>query len=283
MANSPAMVARRALVTVLLSLASLYGVLLSVTRESTDDQVLAGYKKLIRKVHPDKKGKTEDAQRLLSAKNLWDTARKEAKKPGRPRNDGPRSSDATYDWEAAREAELADPEEIRKVYRIRAGAVMLTYNGIRDVAQWHKSKKVKVEEWAQAVRSGALTKAIKELSPIRARGPWEVLCDNEHFLASSVCQRGHARARVTLWSIPARSPDLNPVERFWAWLRRKLRSMDLADAIAKKPVLGRMAYRARVIRVLKTTKAQTAAANIAKGFRRTCKRIVDCKGAGVKG
>ena len=59
--------------------------------------------------------------------------------------------------------------------------------------------------------------------------------------------------------------------------------MDLADTIAKRPVLGRMAYRARMVRVLKTTKAQATAANIAKGFRRTCKRIVDSKGAGVKG
>ena len=59
--------------------------------------------------------------------------------------------------------------------------------------------------------------------------------------------------------------------------------MEIAGAIAKKPVLSRMAYRARVVRVLKTTKAQTAAANIAKGFCRTCKRIVDSKGAGIKG
>ena len=60
--------------------------------------------------------------------------------------------------------------------------------------------------------------------------------------------------------------------------------MDLADdAIAKKPVLGRMAYRARVVRVLKINKAQNTAANIAKGFRRICKRIVDSKRAGVKG
>ena len=115
------------------------------------------------------------------------------------------------------------------------------------------------------------------------RNPWEVLCDNAAFLTSVACQRERARARVTLWSILARSPDLNPVELFWAWLRKKLRSMDLADAIAKKPVLGKMAYRARVVRVLKTTKAQTVAANIAKGFRRTCKRIVECKGRGVKG
>ena len=134
MALSQAMVARRALVTVLLSLASLYGVLLSVARESTDDQVLAGYNKLIRKVHPDKKGKTEDAQRLLSAKSSWDAARRDAKKPEPPRNAGPRSSNEAHDGGA----ELADPEQVRKVYRIQAGAVMLTYSGIRDVAQWHR-------------------------------------------------------------------------------------------------------------------------------------------------
>ena len=80
MVVSQALIARRALVKVLVSLASLYGVLLSVTRESTDDQVLAGYKKLIRKVHPDKGGKTEDAQRLQSAEEFWDNAKSKAKK-----------------------------------------------------------------------------------------------------------------------------------------------------------------------------------------------------------
>ena len=103
---SQALTARRALVKVLVSLASLYGVILSVTRESTDDQVLAGYQKLIRKVHPDKGGKTEDGQRLQSAKEFWDTAKSEAKKAGRPYNDEARASDATQNGGA----ELADPE-----------------------------------------------------------------------------------------------------------------------------------------------------------------------------
>ena len=84
MAVSQALTIRRALVKVLVSLASLYGVILSVARESTDDQVLAGYKKLIRKVHPDKGGKTEDAQRLQSAKDFWGTAKSEPKKADRP-------------------------------------------------------------------------------------------------------------------------------------------------------------------------------------------------------
>ena len=80
MVVSQALIARRALVKVLVSLASLYGVLLSVTRESTDDQVLAGYKKLTKKVHADNGGKTEDAQRLRSAKDGWDIPESEAKR-----------------------------------------------------------------------------------------------------------------------------------------------------------------------------------------------------------
>ena len=62
-----------------------------------------------------------------------------------------------------------------------------------------------------------------------------------------------------------------------------MRAMDLKDAVAKKPVLGKMAYRARIMRVLKTQVAQRKASNIAKGFRRTCKLIVDGHGAAVRG
>ena len=57
---------------------------------------------------------------------------------------------------------------------------------------------------------------------------------------------------VKLWHVPAKSPDLNPVEMVWAALRKKLRKMDLADAVAKRPVLDKSAYTARVRRVLKT-------------------------------
>ena len=83
--------------------------------------------------------------------------------------------------------------------------------------------------------------------------------------------------------MPARSPDLNPVEKYWSWLRRKLRAMDLQDALAKRPVLGKMAYKARVQRLVRSAPSQTAAANIAEGFRAVCKRIVAAKGAAVKG
>ena len=102
-------------------------------------------------------------------------------------------------------------------------------------------------------------------------------------LLRTLCKKTRDRAGVKLWSIPPRSVDLNAVERFWAWLRKKLRSMDLADAGAKRPLLGKMAYRARTVRGLKTKRAQEVAINIARGYKRTCKSIIAAKGAAVKG
>ena len=93
----------------------------------------------------------------------------------------------------------------------------------------------------------------------------------------------HERAKVILWHVPAHSLDLNPVVKYWGWLRKKLRAMDLADALAKRPVLGKTAYRARVRRVIKSAKSQTVAGDCAKGLRATCNRVVAAKGAAVKG
>ena len=64
---------------------------------------------------------------------------------------------------------------------------------------------------------------------------------------------------------------------------KAFKKMDLGDAVAKGPVLGNMAYKARVVRLLKTNRAQQTAINIAKGYSNTCKRIVECRCAAVKG
>ena len=73
------------------------------------------------------------------------------------------------------------------------------------------------------------------------------------------------------WHVPPHSPDLNPIEKYWGWHRKKLRAMDLADAVAKRPVLNKTAYKARVRRVIKSVRSQTVAGNSAKGLRGTCK------------
>ena len=110
-----------------------------------------------------------------------------------------------------------------------------------------------------------------------------VLCDNEKFLTARASNDAHKAVGVRLWKIPAKSPDLNPVERFWGWLRKKLRAMDLADAVARSPPLGRMAYVARVRRVVKTDKAQTVAGNHAQALRKVCREVIKKKGAATSG
>ena len=82
-----------------------------------------------------------------------------------------------------------------------------------------------------------------------------------------------------VYFLPPYSPDLNPIEMFWGWIRRKLRLMDLADLRLKRRPLGKTAYTLRVKRVMQTQKAQTVAKNFATRFRKACVQVVKRKGA----
>ena len=144
---------------------------------------------------------------------------------------------------------------------------------------FHKKRKLNKIEWTKAVHAGKLTNAIKALSPVKTNGPWHVLTDNESFLHAGISQKEHRLAKVKMWFIPPKSPDLNPIERFWSWLRRQLRQMDLNDQCAKRPVLSKPQYIARVRALLKTEKAKLAASHIARGQKKICQIIVDRKGA----
>ena len=90
-------------------------------------------------------------------------------------------------------------------------------------------------------------------------------------------------AGVALWQIPPRSPDLNPVEKLWSWLRRKLRAMDLKDAVAKRPVLGKMAYTSRVRSVAYSQQAQRVAKACTLGLKKVCREVIRKKGAATTG
>ena len=148
---------------------------------------------------------------------------------------------------------------------------------------FHKTKKVSIVEWKSAVDAGKLEKALKAAKSQKCAGQWLVLCDNESFLRAAAVSAAHKRSGVKLLKMPAKSPDLNPVERVWAWLRKKLRAMDLADAMAKRRVLSKAKYTARVKRVLKSKKLQRVAAACTRGFREVCKEVVQKKGAATKG
>ena len=85
---------------------------------------------------------------------------------------------------------------------------------------------------------------------------------------------GHRKVKVRLWQIPAKSPDLNPIEKFWAWVRRELRARDFADLRAKRPVPGKTAYKKRVVNVLRSARAQRHAAACVRGLRKVCREVL---------
>ena len=146
---------------------------------------------------------------------------------------------------------------------------------------WHAKKKTDNEEWSEAVREGKLTEALRKLNPGRRRGPWTVLCDNESFLRHPTSMRAYALRRVRLWAVPPRSPDLNPIEMFWAWVRRQLRLQDLDDLRQHRPPLTKPAYILRVKALFRSAKAQPVARSCAMKLRTKCRSVLANNGAAI--
>jgi hypothetical protein len=157
----------------------------------------------------------------------------------------------THMWRKKSEAakpELAGDKEYGNQFPAARAVPM--WGGVAEggfaVVFFHPRRKTNGEDWAKAVGKGKLVDAIKQLNPDRKRGPWRVLCDNESFLEAPGSREAHRRAGVTLLHIPSKSPDLNPAEKFWSWLRRRLRQLDLANLRLKKPPIGLVAFKTRV-------------------------------------
>jgi hypothetical protein len=147
---------------------------------------------------------------------------------------------------------------------------------------WHDAKKTDNEEWSQVVRSGGLSQALRKINPGRRVAPWSVLCDNESFLRHPSCRRAYAAKNIQLWGVPPKSPDLNPVEMFWGWVRRQLRLKDLEDLRMKRPTMSRVDYRRRVQGLLRGATAQRMAKRFASTLRMTCKRVIKNMGAAAR-
>jgi hypothetical protein len=64
---SPGARFKRALVALLLELARVYGLTLNLNRDSQDEKVKAGFRKVILRAHPDKAGGSEAATKRLTA------------------------------------------------------------------------------------------------------------------------------------------------------------------------------------------------------------------------
>ena len=148
---------------------------------------------------------------------------------------------------------------------------------------WHGERKTNEDEWSQAVRKGNLVSALKAINPGRRSGPWNVLCDNESFLRTSMSMKAYRRPNISLVCMPARSPDFNPVGKMWGWVRKQLRTRDLSDLAKGALVPEKVMYRERVKKLSRTQKTQRVAKNFATNFRTVCKRVVKAKGAAVKG
>ena len=76
--------AKRALVSILLQLASFYTLDVDLVRESHDDAVLSAYRRVAKKAHPDKGGQKKQFQKQQAAKDAWDSARQPRAQAGNP-------------------------------------------------------------------------------------------------------------------------------------------------------------------------------------------------------
>ena len=94
-----------------------------------------------------------------------------------------------------------------------------------------------------------------------------------------MAQAAHAKAGVRLWHIPPRSPDLNPAERMWAWMRRKLRDMDLADLKNGRKGVTKGGLKGRVRALFRTSAANAIAGKYARGLRQVCREVIRRRGA----
>ena len=138
MVSSALLLAKRALVVVIRSLAVAYGVVVSCTRDSTDQQVLASFRKVVLRVHPDRGGNTADQQKLNDARANWESAKKAKATAGRPKARKQSSSNGQPDGimlAFATDHGGAD----RSNFRVRSQAALLTYMGFKaGLAQWER-------------------------------------------------------------------------------------------------------------------------------------------------
>ena len=118
--------AQRALVSVLLVLARAHGVVVPVTRESTEAEVAKAYRRVAKLVHPDKGGRKRDFQELQAKKEVWDAARAAHTKVASAMAMVPAVPGGFW-------AEKGKPG-----YRVRSAAVLLTYSGKWSVALWRR-------------------------------------------------------------------------------------------------------------------------------------------------
>ena len=136
----PAQAAKRAFVALLLYLARHYCLKVPINRESNEKSILAAFRKVALKAHPDKGGSLSHFQQLNDARDAWEKAKKK---------------DVKASASASEEINSNAMVLYAKGYRINSIAVLLTYQGLTSLADWEDfvvfvsshSKKWKVRFW----------------------------------------------------------------------------------------------------------------------------------------
>ena len=146
------------------------------------------------------------------------------------------------------------------------------------IVTFHDNRKIDTDEWVDAVREGKLLKALQATNK-KKKGPWSILCDNESFLRAPDSRSAYRSLKLKMWKLPPKSPDMNPVEKYWAWIRKAMRGMDMADLLAKRPALKKMAYKQRLLRLVKSPKAKAVAVKTFHNLRKAAASVADNGGA----
>jgi hypothetical protein len=152
--------------------------------------------------------------------------------------------------------------------------------GFAKVA-FHDRRKLSGEEWDKILKNNHLQKAVKKTQLKATSGRrLRVLCDNEGFMKGTPSTRKLYRANgVMTQHVPARSPDLNPVEKIWSWVQKNLLQKDLEDLRSKRPVPSKDAYKRRVLQVCESKKAKRVARSCFLGLPAVCRKVWKKKGA----
>ena len=102
-----------------------------LTRQSTDVEVSAAFKKVARKAHPDKGGAPEHQKALNAARNTWQDALRDRKNPGGDRRtNGAQHKSATAPLTVKRERKESTG------FRVRGVGVLLTYQKFPEAGCW---------------------------------------------------------------------------------------------------------------------------------------------------
>ena len=128
--------AKRALVSLLRTLAATYRVALTLQRDAPDGEVSRAYRRVSLKTHPDRGGKAGDQTALNNAHDAWEAAKKARKPRGGKRNGN------QQDKSGAASALLVRPEEDaqggREDFRFQSVGVLLTYQKFPDSTCWRR-------------------------------------------------------------------------------------------------------------------------------------------------